>query len=243
VTDAPARGRRLVPLSTMRAAIARRMTESKQQAPHFYVSADIPLDGLLDALASINVGRDRARRVTVTAAVMRALTDVLRDEPMFNARWTADGLEVADEVNIGVAIPVDDGLLAPAILDTDRLDLDGLARALADLTQRARSGRLRGRELSEGTFTLSNLGMHDVSAFAAIIVPPQVAILALGRAAPRPWVVDGEIVSRRVMTATLSADHRAVDGVAGARFLGRLHERLLAAPQWIAQEPAASEAS
>lgn len=246
VSAAGARGRQLpgrrLTLSPMRSAIARRMTESKQQIPHFYVSADIPLDGLLAALARRNEGGQREQRVTVTAAVIGALCLVLREEPVFNARWVGHDLELFDELNVGVAISVEDGLLAPAILDAGSLGLEAVAVALADLTLRARSGRLRGRELSEGTFTVSNLGMHDVGAFAAIIVPPQVAILALGSAAPRPWVVDGDVVVRRIMTATLSADHRAVDGVAAARFLGRLRDRLLEPVEWIAPVGPAREA-
>ncbi len=230
---APGGGRRVVRLSPMRAAIARRMTDSKRQAPHFYVSAEVILDPLIDELARLNTRAERATRVTVTAAVIGALGHVLREEPSFNARWAGDALELHDQINIGVAIPVDDGLVAPAILDVDRLSLDQISLALTDLTERARAGRLRGRELTEGTFTLSNLGMHGVSSFAAIIVPPQVAILALGRAAPRPVVVDGEVVVRRVMTVTLSSDHRAVDGVAAARFLARLEDRLAEAPMWM----------
>jgi len=232
MSDAPAAGGRLVQLSRMRAAVGRRMVDSKQQAPHFYVALDIPLDDLLAALAAVNDAPPDGRRVTVTAALVSALAGVLREEPMFNARWTGDQLEVFDEINVGVAIPVADGLLAPALMHADRLPLVELAGALADLAERARAGRLKGRELTDATFTLSNLGMHDVSAFAAIIVPPQVAILAVGSAAPRPWVVDGQVVVRRVMTATLSADHRVVDGADGARFLGRLRDRLTA-PDWV----------
>ena len=227
-------GRRLVRLDPMRAAIARRMTDSKQQIPHFYVSAEITVDPLLKALAQLNAERASAARVTVTAAVIGALSTVLSEEPEFNARWSEEGLELHAQRNIGVAIPVDGGLVAPAILRADELDLGQIADALVDLTERARTGRLRGRELTDGTFTLTNLGMHNVSSFAAIIVPPQVAILALGRAAERAIVVDGEVVARRVMTATLSSDHRAVDGVAAARFLARLRDRLMTSPKWIA---------
>lgn len=225
-------GRHPVTPSRMRAAIARRMVESKQQAPHFYVTSEIDLDALAAAAERHNVGREKADRVTLTAYLLRAVALTLREHPEFNAVWNGDVVERWDALNIGVAIAVDDGLLAPALLDCAARDVDDLAAGLADLTTRTRALRLRAAEMSEATFTLSNLGMFEVSQFTAIVTPPQVAILATGRAYERPVVRDGEVVVRRVMAATLSADHRVVDGAAAARFLGTLKSLIETPAGW-----------
>lgn len=226
-------GRTPVTLSPMRAAVARRMTQSKQTAPHFYVSAEIEMDALLDAAEARNAGRPKESRASVTAYLVRALALTLGDHGAFNATWRGDVLEQVDARNICVAIDLPDGLIAPALLDCASLDVDATAVALRDLVERARAGRLRARELAEGTFTVSNLGMvGEVSAFTAIITPPQVAILAVARTEPRPVVRDGAVVVRRMVTATLSTDHRAVDGAAAARFLTDLKARLEAPTAW-----------
>lgn len=220
-------GREPVTPTRMRAAIARRMTQSKQQAPHFYVTTAIEMDAILAAADSVNEGRPREERVSVTAFLVRALAEVLPRHPLFNAVWREDGvLERVDAVNIGVAVAVEDGLIAPALLDCAGRTLDEIGGALRDLVERTRAGRLRAPEINDATFTLSNLGMFDVSAFTAIISPPQVAILATASTEPRAVVRDGEIVVRQMMTATLSADHRAVDGAAAAQLLADLKQLL-----------------
>jgi pyruvate dehydrogenase E2 component (dihydrolipoamide acetyltransferase) len=213
----------------MRRAIARRMTESKQHAPHFYLSTEIDMDALLGAAERANVGRAREDRVTVTAFLLRATALTLAEHPAFNAVWNGDVVERWDSINIGVAIAVEDGLIAPALLDCRERGIADLATGLGDLVARTRAGKLRAAEIGEGTFTLSNLGMFDVTAFTAIVTPPQVAILATARTVDRPVVRDGEIVVRKVMTATLSSDHRVVDGVGAAGFLGTL-KRLIEMP-------------
>ncbi len=220
--------------SPMRAAIARRMVQSKQQAPHFYVATEIDMDAAMSATERLNQGRAREDRITLTALLIRALALTLSHHPAFNAAWNGDVLERVDAVNVGVAIGLDDGLIAPALLDCQDMDLESTAAALRNLVTRTRAGKLRAREMSDATFTLSNLGMFDVTAFTAIITPPQVAILATGKTEPRPVVRDGEIVVRQVMTATLSSDHRAVDGVGAAQFLGDLRSRLEAPDAWLA---------
>jgi pyruvate dehydrogenase E2 component (dihydrolipoamide acetyltransferase) len=219
-------GRHPVKASPMRAAIARRMVQSKQQVPHFYVSTEIEVDALAAAAERRNVGRDRADRVTLTAYLIRAVALALAEHPAFNAAWNGDVLERWDAVNVGVAIAVDDGLIAPALLDCGHRDVDDIAAGLADLTARTRAGRLKAAEMTDATFTLSNLGMFEVSQFTAIVTPPQVAILATGRGYERPVVRDGQVVVRRVMNATVSADHRAVDGAGAAGFLGTLKSLL-----------------
>lgn len=215
-------GRHPISPSPMRRAIARRMTESKQQVPHFYLSTDIEMDALLDTADAGNAGRAREDRVTVTAYLLRAVAMTLREHPAFNAVWNGDVVEQVDAINLGVAIALDEGLIAPALLDCADRGVADLAAGLTDLVTRTRAGKLRAPEIGEGTFTLSNLGMFDVTAFTAIITPPQVSILATARTVERAVVRDGSVGVRRVMTATLSSDHRVVDGVGAARFLGTL---------------------
>jgi pyruvate dehydrogenase E2 component (dihydrolipoamide acetyltransferase) len=209
---------RLSQPTPMRSAIARRMTESKQQAPHFYVSTEVRVDAVEKLIATENA-RQPSQRVTATVALVRAVAAALRDEPRMNSVWTDDGLLEANEVNVGVAIALEGGLIAPALLGVDRLDFRETADALSDLVERARARKLKPAELTEATFTLSNLGMFDVSAFTAIVTPPQVAILATGRSVPRLLPADGGFETASMLTATVSADHRAVDGVDAARFL------------------------
>jgi pyruvate dehydrogenase E2 component (dihydrolipoamide acetyltransferase) len=232
---------RLVEQTRMRAAIGRRMRESKQEVPHFYVQTEVATDALAASLEERNAV-EPAVRVTMTAALAHACVGALRAHPRFNSVWTPDGLLEVDEVNLGVAIALDDGLLAPALLAADALSVAELAAALADLAERTRTQKLRARELSDATFTLSNLGMFDVSAFTAIITPPQVATLATARPVARWHVVDGLPVASSTMTVTLSADHRAVDGADAARWLGTF-KTLVQAPESLLTEPVQKEAT
>ena len=205
--------------SRLRAAVARQMAASKREIPHFYVSTEIAMDGALAELRELTSGSGPGARITVSALLIHRLARTLREHRAFNALATKDGFVIVDSVNVGVAIALEDGLIAPALLDADRMDVRELAGALEDLVARSRAGRLRTAELTGATFTLSNLGMFGVIAFAAIVPPPQVGILAVGRSIPRPVVEDGAVVVRQVMTATLAADHRTVDGAQAARFL------------------------
>ncbi len=217
----------------MRKAIVRRMSQSKREAPHFYVSCEIAMDEAIAATSSLNDAAAGDERVTLTALMLKAVALTLADEPEFNAHWTEAGHELIDQINIGVAIDIPAGLIAPAIVDCRDLSVREFSVRLKDLAARAKKGKLRAAELNEATFTLSNLGMFDVSSFTAIVTPPQVAILATGRSQPLPRVVDDEIVVQTIMTATLSCDHRAVDGVGAARFLGKLKERLEYPREWL----------
>lgn len=215
-----AEGRTPVTFTPMRAAIARRMAQSKQQAPHFYVTTELDVEALANAAERLNAGREAGSRVSLTALLLKALALTLAEHRSFNAVWDGDTLQLVEAINIGVAIALDDGLVAPALLGCERLDVEELAGALGALVARTRAGRLRALELTDATFTLSNLGMFEVSQFTAIVVPPQVAILATGKAEPHAVVRDGTVVIRRTLSATLSSDHRAVDGAAAARFIG-----------------------
>jgi pyruvate dehydrogenase E2 component (dihydrolipoamide acetyltransferase) len=212
----------LVPVTPMRAAIARRMTESKQQAPHFYVSAEIETDALTAALAA--EGERSGTRISATAGLVRAAALALRAHPRVNSVWTEEGLLQVRDVNVGVAIALPDGLIAPAVLDAGELDLAATGRALADLVERSRAKKLRGAELTDATFTVSNLGMFGVSQFSAIVTPPQVAILATGRSSPRLLPSPDGPRAATLLTATLSVDHRALDGADAAAFLDTFRE-------------------
>lgn len=216
----------LVEVTPMRAAIARRMQASQQEVPHFYVSTEIRMDAAVAAVDALNRESGDHARVSLSALLVRACALALREHPRFNAVWTSDGLALAEQVNVAIAVAVDGGLVAPAVLNADELDVRQTAEALSELVGRTRLGKLRSAEMLEGTFTVSNLGMFDVSSFAAIVTPPQVAVLATGKVAKRALWEDGAFVPASIMTATLSSDHRAVDGADAARFLATVQELL-----------------
>lgn len=230
----------LVAVTPMRAAIARRMQASKQEVPHFYVSAEIRMDAAVEEVAALNRDSGGRARVSLSALLVRACAVALQEHPRFNAVWTSDGLALAEQVNVSVAVALDGGLVAPAVLNADLLDVRGTAEALSDLVGRARLGKLRGAEITDGTFTISNLGMFDVSAFAAIVTQPQVAVLATGKVEKRAVWQDDGFVPASVMTATLSSDHRALDGADAARFLTTLREFLEAPARLATSIPARS---
>lgn len=216
----------------MRAAIGRRMLQSKQQAPHFYVTAELEMGELLAATERLNAGREPSERISVTAMMVRAVALSLAEHPDLNAAWNGETLELIDAINIGVAIALDDGLIAPALLGCEHKAVATIATELRDLVARTRAGRLRAPELADATFTLSNLGMFEITQFTAIVTPPQVAILATGRTESRAVVEDGAVVVRERMNATISADHRALDGAGVARFLGTLRSIVAAPASW-----------
>lgn len=206
-----------VPLTPMRRAIARRLTESATTVPHFEVRADCRVDALLALRADLD--EQTGERVSVNDFVVKAVAAALREVPEANAIFTGDAIRRFDDVDVAIAVALDDGLIAPVLRGVDRMPLAELARATRDLADRARSGRLRPAELAGGAFSVSNLGMYGTSAFTAIIDPPRSGILAVGAAAPRPVVVDGALAVATVMTVTLSADHRVLDGAVAARWL------------------------
>ena len=166
------------------------------------------------------------QRVTVNDLIVKACVEALKAYPMFNAYYTDEGIELNDSINVGIAMAQEEGLIVPAIMDCGGKSLSQLASASRDLADRANSGALTAQEYSGGTFAVSNLGMFDVSSFVAIIHPPASAVLAVGAVAKRPVVRDDELAVADMMTATLSADHRVVDGAEGARFLIDIKQRL-----------------
>jgi pyruvate dehydrogenase E2 component (dihydrolipoamide acetyltransferase) len=219
-------GRTPVTFTPMRAAIGRRMVESKSKSPHFYVSTDIEMEAVTAANNTLNEGKSGDDRVTITAWLVRALAQSLAAAPALNAVWSGETLERVDQINIGIAIAIPDGLIAPALLDCGSKDLATISSELRDLVARTKANKLKPAEFADATFTLSNLGSFPVTQFTAIVTPPQVAILATGRSEQRAVVRDGAVVARQMLTATLSADHRAVDGALVAAFLGDLKSRL-----------------
>lgn len=207
-------------LSRMRQQIARVTVRSKQEKPHFYVTSEVDMTDAMNLRQQINRSLEgEGVRVTVNDLIVKACADALKKHPKFNAFLDADVIRPNDSVNIGIAMAVEEGLLMPAIMGCEQMTLKSLALASKDLADRAQNGTLRPDEYTGGTFGISNLGMFDVSTFVAIIQPPQTAILAVGTVANRPVVRDGEIVIRQTMNATISADHRVVDGAEGAQFL------------------------
>ncbi|CUJ35843.1 pyruvate dehydrogenase complex dihydrolipoamide acetyltransferase [Achromobacter ruhlandii] len=212
-----AAGRRL-PHSGMRRAIARRLTESKQQVPHFYLTVDCRMDALLALRAQANQGG--AVKLSVNDFIVRAAALALREVPEVNASWHEDAIEFHAGADISVAVATDGGLVTPIVRDADVKPLSAIAAEIVELAGRAKVNRLKPEEFTGGSLTVSNLGMYGIKQFAAIINPPQAAILAVGAAERRPVVDDnGDLKAATVMTVTLSADHRMVDGAVGARWL------------------------
>ncbi|MCY4577840.1 MAG: dihydrolipoamide acetyltransferase family protein [Chloroflexi bacterium] len=221
---APADG---MPLSRMRQQIARVTVRSKQEKPHFYVTSEVDMTEAMSLRQQINRSLEsEGVRVTVNDLIIKACADALKRHPKFNAFLDGDVIRPNDNINIGIAMAVEEGLLMPAIMGCESMTLKSLALASKDLADRAQNGALRPDEYTGGTFGISNLGMFDVSTFVAIILPPQSAILAVGTVAKRPVVRDDEIVVRQTMNATISADHRVVDGAEGAQFLIDVKESL-----------------
>lgn len=209
---------RRVPHSGMRRAIARRLTESKQQVPHFYLTVDCRMDALLALRAQANQGG--AVKLSVNDFIVRAAALALREVPEVNASWHEDAIEFHAGADISVAVATDGGLVTPIVRDADVKPLSAIAAEIVELAGRAKVNRLKPEEFTGGSLTVSNLGMYGIKQFAAIINPPQAAILAVGAAERRPVVDDnGDLKAATVMTVTLSADHRVVDGAVGARWL------------------------
>lgn len=211
----------------MRQAIAAAVTRSKREIPHFYLSTTIDLHRATTWLAEQNATRPVADRLLAGALLIKAVALALRDVPELNARWEGPALVRSDAIHVGVATFLrDGGLVAPALHDTDHLSLDDLMRTLRDLVNRARRGELRSSELSDPTITVTSLGEQGVESVYGVIYPPQVAIVGFGKIVERPWSLNGQVVSRPLVTATLSADHRVTDGHRGALFLAAVDARL-----------------
>ncbi|MBA4179054.1 MAG: 2-oxo acid dehydrogenase subunit E2 [Anaerolinea sp.] len=206
-------------LSKIRQAIARRMTLSKQTQPHYYLTLDIDMTAAMKFREQLNSSASEAQRVSVNDLVVKACAIALERHPKFNAEFGDNGLVMHDRINIDIGIALDEGLIAPAILDCGTKSLGRIATESKDLVERAKTGHLRADEYSEGTFTITNLGAYGVETLIGIINPPQAAILGVGSVMDQPVVRDGQVVPAKVMKVALSADHRVTDGAEGARFI------------------------
>lgn len=218
--SAPAGDTEDVPLTPMRRAIARRLTESKSTVPHYYLVADVRVDKLLALRAQVNEAA--SVRVSVNDFVLKAVAAALRAVPDANVTWGETVLHRHQSVDIAMAVAIEGGLVTPVLREVDRMSLGEIARSVADLAERARAGRLKQHELEGGSFSVSNLGMYGTQEFSAIINPPHAGILAVGAATARPVVEDGELAVGTVMTVTVSADHRVLDGALAAQWLAAL---------------------
>jgi pyruvate dehydrogenase E2 component (dihydrolipoamide acetyltransferase) len=219
-----AAGSKTVPHSNIRKVIARRLSQSTQTIPHFYVTMDCDIDALLALRKEINE-TDETLKISVNDFVIRACALALRKVPEANVSWSDDGMIVYDAADIAVAVATDaGGLITPIVRAADRKGLAAISAEMKDLAARARVGKLMPEEYQGGTFSISNMGMFGVRDFTAIINPPQSCILAVGAGEPRTVVRDGDIAIATLMTLTMSCDHRSVDGALGAKLLGAIRE-------------------
>jgi pyruvate dehydrogenase E2 component (dihydrolipoamide acetyltransferase) len=221
----PGPGDEVIPLSRMRQVIARRLAESMYTAPHFYLTVAVGVDELLAARSRLNAGREK--KLSINSFLMAIAGRALARHPAVNSTWNGDNLLRHATADIGLAVALPDGLITPVVRDCGRKGIGAIDAELADLVEKARTGKLTPEQYSGATFTISNLGMAGIDEFTAIINPPGSAILAVGAARKEPVVEDGDaIVVRQRMRITLSCDHRVVDGAVGAAFLRDLGDML-----------------
>jgi pyruvate dehydrogenase E2 component (dihydrolipoamide acetyltransferase) len=209
----------LIPHTSMRKTIARRLTESKQQVPHFYLTVDCEIDELLRVRKEINARVPEGVKVSVNDFVIKAIAAALRRVPDANASWTEEGVRRYNMVDVSVAVAIPGGLITPVVRDADKKGFAAISAEMQDFAKRARDGMLKPDEYSGGTISISNLGMFGIKQFDAVINPPQGAILAVGAGEQRPVVKDGQLAVATVMSCTISCDHRVVDGALGAELL------------------------
>jgi len=209
----------LQPLSTMRKTIARRMSESKREAPHFYLTVDCELDALLSLRTELNERADAAFKLSVNDLVIKAAAVALMKVPAANAGYSEDGIKLYKSADISVAVASERGLITPVIRNANGKGLEAISTEMRALAQKANDGKLMPEDYQGGSFSISNLGMYGVKQFDAVINTPQACILAVGAGEQRAVVKDGALAIATVMSVTLSVDHRAVDGAIGGQFL------------------------
>ena len=202
----------------MRKIIAERLTEAKQTIPHFYLSIDCEIDNLLEVRTELN-GRSTEYKLSINDFIIRASALALRKVPAANASWTDAATILHNSADISVAVAIDGGLITPIIFNAGDTGLGEISNEMSKLAQRSRDGRLKPEEYQGGSFSISNLGMHGIKEFSAVINPPQSGILAVGAGEQRPIVKNGALAIATVMSCTLSCDHRVVDGAIGAEWL------------------------
>jgi pyruvate dehydrogenase E2 component (dihydrolipoamide acetyltransferase) len=216
-----------MPISPMRRVIARRLTESKQTVPHFYLTIDCEIDRLLAMRAEANAAADL--KLSVNDFVIKAAALALKKVPEANASWSEDAILRWESVDIAIAVALDDGLITPIIKGADAKGLATISAEMRDLGARAKSGKLKLAEFQGGTFSISNLGMFGIKDFAAVINPPHGCILAVGAGEKRPVVKNDALAVATVMSCTIACDHRVVDGAVGARWM-QAFKKIVEAP-------------
>lgn len=217
---------RVEPLSRMRTAIARNMSDAKQQQPHYYLTVDVDMTEAMAFRRHVNLVLGETQRVSVNDLLVRACAVALPSHPKFNASLTDEGIQYHDTIDINIGVALDEGLIAPALLDVASKPLPVIAEESKALVERARAGKLRAEEYTRGTFTITNLGAYGIDVLVGIINAGQAAILGAGSVTERPAVVDGSIAIRQLVTLALSGDHRVTDGAEGARFLKEIQTAL-----------------
>lgn len=205
------------PISQMRKTIAKRLVESKFSAPHFYLTIKIKMDKTIEARKIIN--EQSGLKISINDFVIKGCAAALLVHPAINSSWLADKIRVNKDINIGVAVAVDDGLLVPVLFAADQMGLSALNATIVSMAEKARQKKLQPQEMQGNTFTVSNLGMFGIDEFTAIINPPDSAIMAVGTISDELSMEDGKVTSSKMMKVTLSCDHRVIDGATGAKFL------------------------
>jgi len=220
-----------IPMSKMRKAIAERMAYSAKMAPQVTVTAEADMSEVVKLREKLlpEFERKIGVRLSYTDILVKVLAMVLREQPVFNSRLEADLIRLIDEINVGIAIEVEEGLIVPVVREADKKTLTEIAKTTKQLIEGARQGKLSSSELTGGTFTISNLGSYGIDVFTPLINPPETAILGVGRIADKPIARNGEVNIKPMMCLSLSFDHRVIDGALAARFLHRIRE-ILEAP-------------
>lgn len=219
---------RIVKNSNVRKIIARRLLESKQTVPHFYLSCELKLDKLLDLrtalneVAEIDANGNPAYKISVNDLIIKAVAMSLKKVPEANSSWTDDAVLLYNNIDVSVAVAIDGGLITPIVKNADQKTIQTISGEMKILAKKAREGKLQPEEFQGGSFSISNLGMFGIDNFAAIVNPPQSCILAVSRTVEKPIVEHGKITTAHMMNVTLSSDHRSVDGAVGAEFLKAL---------------------
>jgi len=220
----------VVKASSMRRTIARRLTESTQTIPHYYLTIDVDIAALADAREAMNAElATDGGKVSLNDLIIKSAAIALRRVPEINASWMGKEIHYHQVVDISIAVSVEDGLMTPVIRDADQKGISEISAEVRELAARAREKKLQPEEMSNGTFSISNLGMFGIEAFTAVINPPEAAILAVGTIRHEPVVTEKGIVPGRRMRFTMSCDHRIIDGATGAKYMAAL-KRILEAP-------------
>jgi len=205
-----------IPLSAIRKVIAERLQQSFQTIPHFYLSTEI------DMTECVKIRAEKSPKPAFNDIIIKASALAISENPGINSSFKGDSIEIAGDINIGLAVAVDDGLVVPVIRNADKLTISDISKKRDELVKKAREGKLLPSDYEGGTFTISNLGMFEIDNFSAIVNPPQSAILAIGRIKQKPVIIDGNIGIRSMMQVTASFDHRCIDGALGAKFLQKV---------------------